>query len=171
MNSIVSPQIFNGPTQTWNKFAWNAGEMAVSSMQVIGRRMGRLLFSGTAFAGPGDVLSDSNRRELSLMGREKSEAVLESAQALGASMLMLNQQFSTLALKQIFSVSMAMMSIASSRTAAQSADRQAKLVHDAMSDSVVAVSELSGSTARLARRVIRPATKRVKANVRRLSKR
>lgn len=171
MNSFASPQIFNGPMLMWNKFAWSAGEMAVSSLRVIGHRMGRLMLPGTASAGAGDSLSDNNRRELNRMGQEKGEAALESAQALGSSMLMLNQQLSTLAFKQIFSVSMAMMSIASSRTAALSADRQAKLIHDTMSDSVVAASKLSGSTARLARSVIRPASKRVKANVRRLGKR
>jgi len=167
VNSIASPQILTGPLLAWNKFAWNAGEMAVSSLRVVGHRMGRLMVSNTAFAGPGE----SDRREISLMGREKSEAALESAQALGASMLMLNQQLSTLAFKQMFSVSMAMMSIASSRTAAQSADRQTKLIYDTMSDSVVAASKISGSTARIARSVIRPASKRVKANVRRLGKR
>lgn len=164
---MASPQLITGPMLAWNKFAWNAGEMAVSSLRVIGHRMGRLMFSNTAFAGP----SDTDRREINLMGREKGEAVVESAQALGASMMMLNQQLSTFALKQMFSVSMATMSIAASRTAAQSADRQAKLLHDTLSDSVVAASKISGTTARIARSVIRPASKRVKANVRRLGKR
>ena len=167
MDSIASPQAITGPILTWNKFVWNAGEMVASSLQVIGQRMGRLMFSGTAFGGS----SGSNNRELSLMGREKGEAALESVQALGSSMLMLNQQLSTLAFKQVFSVSMAIMSIATSRTVEQSADRQAKLVHDAVSDSVVAASKISASTASLARGVIRPASKRVKANVRRLGKR
>jgi hypothetical protein len=147
----------------WSQLAWKTGEMAIASAQVIGHRTSRL-----ALAGP--VPSARDQREFALMGQEKGEAALESVQAVGVSMLMLSQQFAALAYKQMLSASVAMMSLAASRTAAQYLDRQSKLVHDTMTNSTVAASKLSGSTAKLARSAVKPVHKRVSGNVRRLGK-
>ncbi|HEX7455020.1 MAG TPA: hypothetical protein VF296_03170 [Gallionella sp.] len=73
--------------------------------------------------------------------------------------------------KLMLSASVALMSIAASRTAAESVDRQSKLLRDTMTSSVVAASKLSGSTAELARRALKPVHTRVSGNVRRLGKR
>lgn len=136
----------------------------MSSAQVIGQRSARLLLSGSA-------PNARDQREFSMMGREKSEAVLESTQAFGARALALNQQFVTLAFKQLMTASVAMMSIASSRSAAESVERQGKLVRDTITGSVAAASKLSGSTARVAAGALKPVHKRVRANARRLRKR
>jgi hypothetical protein len=104
------------------------------------------------------------------MGQEKGAAAMESARAVGARILMLNQQCAALAFKQMLSASVSLMSIAASRTAAESVDRQSKLVRDTMASSVVAASKLSGSTAQLARCALKPVHTRVRGNVRRLGK-
>jgi hypothetical protein len=152
------------PFLMWSRLAWKTGEMAIASAQVIGHRTSRLALAGS-------VPSACDQREFALMGQEKGDAALESAQAVGVSMLMLNQQFTALAFKQMLSVSVALMSIAASRTAAESVDRQSKLVRDMMTSSVVAASKLSGSTAELARRALKPVHTRISGNVRRLGKR
>lgn len=166
MNSMISPATFAGPAAAWSKLAWNAGEMLVASLQVISHRSGRFMVPG-AMAKP----SASDNRELAMMSEEKGKSVLESAQAVGVQMLAFNQQLATLAFKQIFSTSMAMMRIASSRTEKESSDRQVKLVLDTMSNTVDAAAKLSDSSARVAKVAMKPVHKRVKANVRRLSKR
>ena len=152
------------PFLMWSRLAWKTGEMAIASTQVIGPRTSRLALAGS-------VPSVRDQREFALMGQEKSEAALESAQAVGVRMLMLNQQFAALAFKQMLSASAALMSIAASRTPAESVERQSKLVRDTMASSVIAASKLSGSTAQLARRALKPLHTRVSGNVRRLGKR
>ena len=151
------------PFLMWSRLAWKAGEMAIGSVQVIGYRTNRIAHASI-------VPSVRDQREFALMGQEKREAAMESAQAVGVRMLMLNQQFAALAFKQMLSASQALMSIAASRTAAESVGRQSKLARDTMTSSVVAVSKLSDSTAQLARRALKPVHTRVSGNVRRLGR-
>jgi hypothetical protein len=148
----------------WSRLAWKTGEMALASAQVIGHRTGRL-------ANAGYIPSARDQREFALMGQEKGAAALESAQAMGMPMLMLNQQFAMLAFKHMMAVSDSLMSIAASRTAGESAERQTKLVRDTMTRSAVAAAQLSGATARVARSALKPVHTRVSGNVRRLGKR
>lgn len=162
--SMPSPNLFMAPFMIWSRLAWKAGEMAISSAQVIARRTGHLALSGT-------VPDASDQREFSLMGREKAEAVMESAQAMAAHALLLNQQFAALVLKQMMSASVTLMSIASSRSAGESVERQMKLVRDTMTGSTAAASKLSGSAARIAHSGMKPVQRRVSANARRLGKR
>ena len=82
----------------WSRLAWKTGEMAIASAQVIGHRTSRLALAGS-------VPSARDQREFALMGQEKGEAAMESAQAVGVRMLMLNQQFAALAFKQMLSAS------------------------------------------------------------------
>ena len=161
MNSSQTLNLFINPFLTWSRLAWKTGEMAIASAQVIGHRTSRLALAGA-------LPSARDQREFTLMGQEKGAAAMESAQAVGARMLMLNQQFAALAFKQMLSASAALMSIAASRTAAESVGRQSKLVRDTMTSSVVTVSKLSDSTAHLARRALKPVHTRVSGNVRRL---
>lgn len=142
---------------------WKTGEMAIGSAQIIGQRTSR-------FALASSVPSARDQREFALMGQEKGEAAMESAQAVGIRMLTLNQQFAALAFKQMLSTSAALMSIAASRTAAESVDRQLKLVRDTMGSSVAAASKFSGSTAQLARCALKPVHTRVSGNVTRLGR-
>ena len=138
--------------------------MAIASTQVIGHRTRRL-----ALAGP--LPSARDQAEFALMGREKGAAALESAQAVGVPVLMLTGQFATLAVKQMMAASAALMSIAASRSPAESVDRQAKLVRDTVTGSVVATSRLAASAATLSRSALKPVHKRVSSNVKRLGKR
>lgn len=156
--------LFQQPFMMWSQLAWKAGEMALSSTQVIGQRAGRLLYP-TA----GKEVRD--RGELVLMGREKIEAMLESAQAAGLRTLVMNGQLLSFAFSQAMSTSAAFMSIAASRSPEQFADRQMDLARDISTGSVVAASKLSGAGARIARSALVPVQKRVKKNVRRLARR
>jgi hypothetical protein len=155
--------LFLNPFLMWSRLAWKTGEMAIASAQVIGLRTKRIALAGS-------LPDPRDQREFALMGQEKGAAAMESAQAVGARILMLNQQFAALAFKQIQSVSASLMSIAASRSAAESVERQSKLAHDTMAGSVVAASKLSGSTAQLARRALKPVHARVSANAKRLGK-
>ena len=163
MNSSEALNLFMNPFLMWSRLAWKTGELAIASAQVIGHRTKRIALAGS-------LPSARDQREFALMGQEKGAAAMESAQAVGVRMLMLNQQFAALAFKQVLSTSVALMSIAASRTAAESAGRQSKLVRDTMASSVVAASKLSGSTAQLARRALKPVHARVSGNVRRLGR-
>lgn len=126
---------------------WKTGEMAIASAQVTGLRTKRIALAGS-LPGPRD------QREFALMGQEKGAAAMESAQAVGAHILMLNQQHAALAFKQILSASVSLMSIAASRSAAESVERQSKFARDSMAGSIVAASKLSGATAQLTRRAL-----------------
>jgi hypothetical protein len=148
----------------WTRLAWQTGEMAVASSQVVGHRTRRL-----ALAGP--VPNARDKREFALMSQEKSAAALESVQAAGLPMLALGQQVALFAFKQMFSTSMALMSIAASRTTAESATRQSKLASDTLNNSMAAATDLSVSTVKLARSALKPVHTRVKRNARRLGKR
>jgi hypothetical protein len=163
VNSSRSVNLFVNPFYTWSRLAWKAGEMAMAATQVIGHRARR-------FALTGPIPSAYIQREFTLMGQEKGEAALESARAVGARMLMLNQQFAAFAFKQMLSATAALMSIAASRTTAESLNRQSKLVRDTVLQSTVAASKLSGSTALLAGRALKPVHTRVKGNARRLGR-
>lgn len=164
MNSRTATNLFMNPFLMWSRLAWKAGEMAMASAQVIGHRTTRL-----ALAGP--TPSARDQREFTLMGQEKGTAALASAQAMGLPMLRMSQQFAVLAFKQMLAASAAMMSIGASRTPAESAGRQLKLVSDTLAAPVVAAAKLSASSAKVARRALTPVHSRVKGNVRRLKTR
>lgn len=163
MHSDQILKLFVNPFLSWSRLAWKAGEMSIAAAQVVGRRTGRLALIGPAI-GPGD------RRELAMMGQEKGEAAIESAQAVGMRMLVLNQQFAALAFRHMVSTSSALLSLAASRTPAESAQRQAKFVRDTTANSVAMASKVSGAAAKLAGGALAPVHARVNRNARRLSK-
>jgi hypothetical protein len=164
VNSSQVLNLFANPFLLWSQLAWKTGEMAIAAAQVIGHRM-----SSPAFAGFAPSARDL--REFALMGREKGVVGLESALAAGEPLLRLNQQVAALAFKQVMSASVALMSIAASRTPAESISRHSKLVRDTMTGSVIAASKLSGSTAEVARRALTPVRRRISGNARRLGRR
>ena len=164
MNSIPAMNMFITPLSMWSRLAWKAGEMAISSAQVIGQRTSRFALAG---ATPNAL----DQREFVLMSQEKGEAALESAQAVGSRMFLMGQQFATLAFKQALSTSVSLMSIAMSRTANESADRQARLVRETMVGSVATAAKLSGASAGIAKSALKPVQKRVSKNIKRLRKR
>jgi hypothetical protein len=163
VNSIPAMNLFLEPFMLWSKFAWKAGEMALSSTQVIGQRAGHFLNPA--------ALDARGRSELVKMGQEKVEATLESAQAAGIRALALNGQLLSFALGQAMSASAAFMSIAASRSPEQLAARQVELARDITTGSVAAASKLSGASSKIARSALVPVQKRVKKNARRLARR
>jgi len=152
------------PFLLWTNLAFRTGEMMLASAQVIGHRTKRF-----ALAGP--TPSARNEREFALMSTEKVAAAAESAQAMALSMIRLNQQFGTLAFNQMLTGASAMISLASSRTTAQSVARQARLVRETMANSAAAASQVSASTARLVSKGLKPIHSRAKGNSKRLAKR
>lgn len=118
----------------------------------------------------GAVPNARDRREFDLMGHEKGVALWESAQAMSLRLLVLNQQWAALAFRQMLSTSASLMSIAASRSLAESVLRQSKLARDVVTGSAVAASRLSGSAARLTRRGLVPVHARIRGNVRRLGR-
>lgn len=163
MNSSKAVNLFANPFLTWSRLAWKAGEMAMASTQVIGHRTHRLTLAGTH-------PSARDQQELVLMGQEKLQAAADATQAVGMRLLMLNQQFAALALKQVLSATGSLMSIATSRTAAESVERQSRLLRDTMTSSAVIASRFSSATTQLAQRALAPVHARVKGNVRRLGR-
>ena len=163
MNSRRASNSFMNPFLMWGRLAWKTGEMAIASLPVVALRTGRLLLVGA-------VPSARDRREFDLMGQEKSAAMWESAQAMGWRMLVLNQQLAALVFRQMLSTSATLMSIAASRSLAESILRQSKLAHDAMTGSVAAASRLSGFTAQVTRRGLVPVHARIRGNARRLGR-
>ena len=152
--------MYGNPFIAWTRLAWKTGELMVSSGEVVGRRMAGMALTGT-----------SDQREIALMGREKMEAAAQSGYAMWWALARMNQQFATVVLQQMFAGAAGMMSLASSRTPAESLGRQARLVGDSIAHSAVAASKVSGSTARLVQRGLTPVRSRAARNAKRLRKR
>src|SRR5262249_51259944 len=102
---------------------------------------------------------------------EKLEAAAESTQEMYWGLMKLNLQLASMAMKQMFGGAAAMMSLGASRTAAEAIEHQAKLMGNAVTSSVAAASQISNSTARLAKRGLKPAHSRVRRNAKRLRRR
>ncbi len=149
-------------TSQWTDLALRASEMMLASSQVIAHRTDRM-----ARAGP--LPDERDQREFSLMGQEKLDAARESSQAMADQLLATNQRLSTRAFNQMLSSATAMMSLAASRTPAESAERQARLAR-AVTRSLASGTSLSKAAARVASRGLDPIHLRATANARRLGK-
>jgi hypothetical protein len=161
MNPFTFAAMTAEPFRLWSTFMWKSGEMMLASAQVIGYRTTPML----------PPRGSSNQRELVLMGTEKIAAAAESSQAMAFGWMQLNQEVAAMALRQLTAASMAMMSIAASRTPQQAIDRQAGFVRSTLNRSAAGAAQLSGSAARGAQRTLKPVHSRVTGNVRRLAKR
>ncbi len=151
------------PFWIWSGLALKTSEMMIASVEVITHRASRMAMVGAA-------PSEYDQREFVLMGQEKFEAVAESAQAIAERMLNLNQEISTLAYKQLMMGTNGIISLAVSTTLAESSNVQAQFVHDTMSGSAAAVSQLTDSLARVVHKGLRPLHSRATANAKRLRK-
>lgn len=152
--------LYANPFIAWTRLAWKSGELMLHSGEVIGRRMG-----GWALGGTGDG------REIALMSREKLEAAAESGYAMWWALARMNQQLATLAVEQMFAGAAGMASIASSRTAAESVQRQAKALGDAVAHSATSAARITEATARVAQRGLTPVRARAARNAKRLRRR
>lgn len=155
--------MLRNPFLAWADLAWKIGEMSMASAQVITHRTTRM-----AAAGPTPDARD--RQEFARMGQEKVEAATESARAIAAHLATVNLKLGARAFRHMTTGTAALMSLAASRSVGQSMARQAKLAKT-LSRSAKTAFELSGSTARLAGRGLRPIHARATANARRLAKR
>lgn len=154
--------MFANPMAVWSGLAWKTAEMLMASAQVIGHRTGRLASAGTQ-------PNVRDRREFALMGQEKMDAATESAQAMATQLTAMNLQFGLRSFQHLMTLSAALMSLASSRTAGQSIARHTYLVR-AMTDSAATASTISASALRLAHDGLRPIHARATANARRLAR-
>ena len=151
------------PFMLWSDLATKTLEMMLASAQVIGHRTGRM-----ALAGPAPNARD--RREFALMGQEKIEAGVQSAQAMAAHTMSMSQPWGALALRHLLRSSAAFMSLATSRTPSQLIARQAALAR-ALGQSAVSMADVSKSATKLAHRGLKPIHAKATANAKRLAKR
>jgi hypothetical protein len=151
------------PFTAWTGLVWKIGEMSMASAQVIAHRTTRM-----AAAGP--MPNARDRREFTRMGHEKIEAATESAQSIAAQMVTMDLKLGARAFRNMMTATTALMSLAASRSVGQSIVRQAKLA-ETLARSAITAADLSDSTARLAKRGLRPIHARATANARRLGKR
>ena len=154
---------FANPFVVWTRLAWKTGEMMLASAQVIHHRTGRMAAAGV-------TPSARDRREFALMGQEKIEAGVESASAMAAQMMTMNPFLGAQAVTHMMRGAAAVMSLAASRTVGQAMSRHANLVR-AMTQSATTTANLSGATARVAQRGLKPIHSRATANAKRLGKR
>ena len=158
----ISPPNTN-PFMIWTSLAVKTAEMMMASSQVIHHRTGRIASAGL-------MPDERDRREFHLMGQEKVEAATESLQAIGLRMLSFQQQFTMLLFRHMITAATGWMSLAGSRTLAQSAHAQGELVRNTMSHSAATLSHVGDSVARVAHKGLKPIHSRATANARRLAR-
>lgn len=152
--------LYMQPLLLWNQLACDVSELAFASS--------RLIYKHTnSPAGKGNNSGD----KLASPGQEKVETAMESAQMVGMQLFLVNQQFMSLAIKQMLSASSTLISMAGSRTPSEVMHGQAKLARETVDSSAVSASTLSTSTAKVGRSVVKPVLKRVKKDVRKTRKR
>lgn len=149
--------------QVWNDFAVQSAEIAVASAQVIGHRTGRLAAAGAA-------PSARDQKEFVLMGQEKFEAGTQSAFAMAAHMMTMNQSLGVQAFENLMRSTTALLSLANSTTPKQLGARQAELAR-ALEQSALTATDLTESATRLAHHGLKPIHAKVRANAKRLGKR
>jgi len=151
------------PFLAWTDVACKVGEMSMASAQVIAHRTTRM-----ATAGP--MPNRRDRREFTRMGQEKIDASTDSASAIATHLTTMNLKLGMRTFRQAVSGTTALMSLAASRNIGEFVGHQAKLA-ETLSQSATIASELSNSTAQLARRGLKPIHVRAIANAKRLGKR
>ncbi|NMG74449.1 polyhydroxyalkanoate granule-associated phasin [Aromatoleum diolicum] len=154
---------FANPFLIWTELAMKTGEMMLASAQVIGHRTERIAAAGT-------MPNAHDLHEFNLMGQEKIDAAVESSRAMTMQMMKLNQQLWARTVRQMQAGVVAMMSLAASRSVAESIARQATLVRT-MTRSADTASQLSRAVARVARSGLNPIHARATANAERLARR
>jgi hypothetical protein len=151
------------PFTLWCDLAVKTQQMMLASAQVIAHRTGRM-----ASAGPAPSARD--RREFALMGQEKIEAGVQSAQAMTAQLMSMSQPWGVTAFRHVLQSSAALMALAGSRTPGQLVSRQATLMR-ALGRSAASLTDASTDATRLAQRGLKPIHAKATANAKRLARR
>ena len=162
MKRSSAPRSSTNPLLLWTDLAMRTGEMMLASAQVISHRTSRMSKTGP-------TPNARDRREFALMGHEKMEASVESAQAMAMRLMKMNPLLGAHAATQMLTSATAVMSLAASRTAGEAMKRQAAVIRT-ITQSAGAASRLSGSTARVGQGGLKPLHARATANARRLGK-
>jgi hypothetical protein len=163
MNRRRIPASSANPLLLWTNLALKTSEMLMASAQVIGHRTQRM-----ALAGP--MPNARDRREFTLMGQEKVDAVGESMQAVALRMVTANQQLGAMLFKQMMAGATSFMALATTPALAWTGLRQSELLGQTVSSSTALASHLSGSFAQLAHHGLKPIHSRATSNARRLLK-
>lgn len=156
----IPRRLFADPFAQWSELAMKTTEMLTAAAEVIGHRTTRMVF-----AGPLPDVHD--QREFTLMGQEKLEAAAESAAAMTAHVMDTHHRLFASTLRHMLHGSTAMLSLASSRSAEQAAEHQARLGR-AIARSAISASRLSRTPASLAQHGLGPIHARATANAKRL---
>lgn len=164
MKPSLTQSHYRTPFGLWMQLAASTNEMLWASAQVIAHRTSGMVRESMKPTVGG-------RRELALMGQEKLAAAAESSAAVAASILGMNLELGFMLMKQTLAAAGSILSLSTSRTASQALQSQAKVLGDATGRSVANLSRLSGSTARLGQRALKPIHSRAIRNARRLSRR
>ena len=154
---------FANPLAVWTTLAVRASEMMWASGQVIGHRTSRAFLADPRHR-------ERDRRELTLMGREKLEAGSEAFAAMAAHLTTLNMQYAMVAFSQWMAMSKTMLALANSRSIAQSAEQQARLTRMTMVGAAKTAATVANSVGRVAHRGLKPIHARATKNARRLGK-
>ena len=162
MTSTARPSAASqAPFALWSSLALETGEMLFAAAKVIGVRTNRL-----ACAGPLPTARD--RREFTLMGREKIEAATLSATAMGTQWMRLGTDLGLRTWRDLCETTLATLALASSRTPQESAARQAELTRTLV-QSAASITELGNAGAHIAGRGLKPIHAAATANARRLT--
>jgi hypothetical protein len=151
------------PFLAWSSLVLSSSQMMLTSAQVIGQRIARMLLAG-------DMPTPSDRREIALMSEEKVAAAVESAQVMTQGMFKLGQDLAVMAGKQMLAGVPLMMSLATSTTPRQSAERQSNLARAGMANAAQANSRIASAVPRIAHKSLAPIHSKASANRKRLAK-
>jgi len=151
------------PFLAWSTLVLASSQMMLTSAQVIGQRITRMLLAG-------DTPTRGDQRELTLMSEEKVAAAVESAQVMTQGMFKLGQDLAVMAGKQMLAGVPLMMSIATSTTPGQSAARQANFARAGLANAAQANSHIASSVPRIAHKGLAPIHSKASANRKRLAK-
>jgi len=146
---------FTRPFFLWWHIAERTGQMLADSAEVIECRLGQM---AEAKATPAEML---------LMGQEKIEAAAESLTDMGVYWLDIQRRMGHKTLKAALDISQDALSLSMSRTPSEYLSHQAAL-NQSLFNGARQASKLSGETAHLTSRGLRPVRKRASANVKRL---
>jgi len=161
---MKSLSLYTNPFVIWAEVAAKTGEMMLASAQVIGHRTSRMAAAGVR-------PSARDRKEFALMGSEKLAAIEESSRAMALRIGDFNARMAGAALSQMLKNSASLMSIASSATPLQAANRQMQLAQRMISAGAAAGADAANTDGHIVGQGLKPVHRRATGNARRLAKR
>lgn len=151
------------PFLVWSQLALKSSEMLFASAQVISHRTSRM-----AMAGP--MPNARDRKEFTLMGQEKLEAVQESAAAMAMRLFAIQSRMGTAMLEQMAANAGWFWRLAWNPALAASIGGQAERMGALFGHPLASWSRASMSLAEVAQHGLKPVHSRATANAKRLGK-